>query len=108
MMYTPEQAMHRALVFFGQGTGESGKPPGISLDAVNAVYDRYSTWVGVVKPGNTETPLQVWGASFNFDDNFRQVGRRAAELAGGGEIGSDHVLQAAKEIESSAKCPYCP
>lgn len=109
MAYTPEQAMHRALNSFGQGVGQSGRTVVVSQEAIDALYLRYSSWVGVVKPGRDRTPLQVWGdPQIDFDGRFRLIGRRAAELSVSGEVGATEFLQAAVAVESESDCPYCP
>ncbi len=108
MSLTQQDAMNLILVSFGQGAGSSVViAPGATL----ALTARYFAWIIAVKPGQTQSPLQVWDdKGADFEGRFRAIGSRAASLSTGGTISADETKTAAFEVESSAEsdCPFCP
>jgi len=100
--------MHLLSIAFGQGAGP-GKV--ITPAAADALRNRYFDWLTAVKPGSSQSPLDVWGEQGgDFMGRFRLIGQTAANLANGGSVDEAQVTQAASSVEQSASsdCPWCP
>jgi hypothetical protein len=106
MAFTQDQLMNLISIAFGQGAG-----PGtvVSPSASDALHGRYFEWLVRVKPGNSQSPLEVWdNRGDDFLGQFRKIGQLAASLADGGSVGDTEVVQASSTIEQDADCPWCP
>jgi hypothetical protein len=104
--FTQDQLMHLISIAFGQGAGPDKV---IAASAADALRNRYFDWLIAVKPGNSQSPLDVWGQSGgDFLGKIRSIGQLAASLADGSAVEDTQVLSAASTIEQSSDCPWCP
>jgi hypothetical protein len=96
-----DEVLSQMLVAFGQGTGAMR----VSHDACLAFRARYESWID-------ERILGVWGAAaVQILERVRAIGRLLAAhtgLEGRTAIAAAGVEEAARFVEETEDCPYCP
>ncbi len=96
-----DEILGQMLVAWGQGTGAMR----VSHGACLAFRARYEEWID-------EQILAVWGsAAVQILERVRAIGRLLAArtgLAGRTAIAAEGFAEAARFVEASEDCPYCP
>jgi hypothetical protein len=106
MEATQEVLMGLILTAFGQGAGALVS---VSTSNVTTLRTRYLDWLVTVKPGNTQTPSEVWDKmGADFLSQFRTIGQLSAGASLTGTISDADLLKFAMEVEDQAPCPFCP
>lgn len=105
-MLNKDTLMVRTVFALARGCGDCQ----LSDDASSWFHEKYYPWIDAPREGAAnQSPQDVWDTQGkHFLGYIEEIGKRAAEISGGGVIERSALEQSAREIQGQLNCPYCP